>query len=355
MTDRLSRAIAEVLSSEERPLIAAARLIRRAFAVDRVSIARVDRRSARFEIAASAGAELLAAGTMLPVSTCSYFAEVAEDRPFQEKDFDASQTFTRPLDGVVIAAGFHAGCSAPIRRAGEPVGAISLSCAAKGTDMTQAVRRLRNLCPALGAELVAPSAVRAPVVLVCGSDPLTVRGVARLAEQTLGARGEATTTLAGALAAAEATAPDVIVCEDRIDGHPVDHFAGALRRAGGGAPLLVLAARDTTEARRAAVRADAAGYVARRDAISALPAALCAVRGGRRLLPADLTPDERLTVRELELLEALDQGLRFKQVASRLGIAETTAKTHGRNLFRKLGSSSRAEAVRAGRDRGLLT
>ncbi|MEO8967593.1 MAG: LuxR C-terminal-related transcriptional regulator [Solirubrobacteraceae bacterium] len=354
MSDRLARAIAEVLGADERPLVAAARLVRRAFAVDRVSIARIDRRSGRFEIAASAGADLLAPGTALPVSTCSYFAEVAEDRPFQEEDFDASREFSRPLDGVVIAAGFHAGCSAPIRRGGLPIGAISLSSADRGRDMTQAVRRLLSVCPALAGELTPRCAPAPPSVLVCGSDPLAVRGVARLAEQTLQARCEVATTLASALAAAEELAPDVIVCEERLGGRRVDQFAAGLRRAGGEKPLLVLATRDTSEARRAARRAGAAAYVARRDAISALPEALCAVQGGRTLMPADPPTGERLTERELELLEALDQGLRFKQVAGRFGIAETTAKTHGRNLFRKLGSSSRAEAVRAGRDRGLL-
>ncbi len=103
MTSRLQRALTEALGSEERPLFAAANLLRRAFAVDRVSIARIDRLSARFEIAASAGAELLASGTRLPVSTCSYFAEVVEDRTFHEEDFDASWSFSRPLDGVVLA------------------------------------------------------------------------------------------------------------------------------------------------------------------------------------------------------------------------------------------------------------
>jgi DNA-binding NarL/FixJ family response regulator len=354
MTDRLARALAEVLPSEERPLLEAARLIRRAFGVDRVSIARLDRPSARFEIAASAGAELLAAGTALPVSTCSYFAEVAENRPFQEEDFDAAPAFTRPLDGVVIAAGFHAGCSAPIRRAGEPIGAVSLSCAAKGSDMMQAVRRLRDVCPALAAQVATPAAPAPPSVLVCGSDPLAVRGVALLGEQTLNARSEVATTLASALAAAEALAPDVIVCEERIEGLAVDQFADALSRAAGDPPLLVLCTRDTIEDRRAARRAGAAAYVARRNAVRELPQALCAVRSGRTLLPPDPAPDERLTVRELELLEALDRGLRFKQVADALGIAEATAKTHGRNLFRKMGSSSRSEAVRAARDRGLL-
>ena len=354
MIDRLSSAIAGALGTAERPLFAAAGLVRRAFAVDRVSIARIDGRSARFQIADSAGADLLAAGTTLPVSTCSYFAEVAEDRTFHEADFDTARSFARPLDGVIIAAGFHAGCSVPIHHAGDPIGAISLSCAAPRPDMAQAARRLQDVCPELALGLDRPGRRRPPLVLVCGSDSLAVRGIARLAEQTLGARTEVATTLAAALAAVFGGAPDLIVCEDRMDGHPVDAVANALRAAGAAAPLLVLASHDTTEDLRAARRADASAYVRRRDAVSVLPRALCAVQGGRQLLPPGASEDERLTVREQELLEALDEGLRFKQVAGRLGIAEATAKTHGRNLFRKLGSSSRAEAVRAARDRGLL-
>ena len=61
-----------------------------------------------------------------------------------------------------------------------------------------------------------------------------------------------------------------------------------------------------------------------------------------------------LTARERELLESLEEGLRFKQIARRLGISEATAKTHARNLFRKLDATSRAEAVHAARERGLL-
>jgi DNA-binding NarL/FixJ family response regulator len=355
VSQTLTTAVTEALASAEHPLFAAASLVRSAFEVDRVSVARVDTDSARFEIAESAGADLLAAGTTLPVSTCSYFAEVADDRTFLEEDFDHSASFSRPLDGVVLAAGFHSGCSVPIRHGCRPVGAISLSSATHRPDMTDAARRLAEVSPALGLAMERLRPPSAPSVLVCGSDPLALGGIARMAEQTLGARTEVATTLAAALATAQSFAPEVIVCEDRIEGLHVDAVAEALRAAGATAPLLVLATHDTTEDVRAALRAGAAAYVARRDAVTSLPGALCEVRGGRKLLPAEPGADEQLTARELELLEALDEGLRFKQVAGRLGIAEATAKTHGRNLFRKLGASSRSEAVRAARDRGLLT
>jgi DNA-binding NarL/FixJ family response regulator len=202
-----------------------------------VSLARIDLRAGRFEIAADAGAELLAPGTGLPLSTCSYFAQVSAGRAFHDDDFDRSRAFDRPVDGVILATGFHAGCSVPLRAAGEVVGAISLSTSRRGAAMGEVASELAPLA-------------------------------------------------------------DVLVA--KIDGLRID----------------------------AAVRA---------------------LRSVERERSLDV-----LTAREQELLECLEEGLRFKQVARRLGISEATAKTHARHLFRKLDATSRAEAVHAARVRGLL-
>lgn len=66
------------------------------------------------------------------------------------------------------------------------------------------------------------------------------------------------------------------------------------------------------------------------------------------------SPRPRLTQRERDVLVLLDAGLRFKQVAHELGIAEPTAKGYAQSLFRKLGAGSRAEAVFEARRTGLL-
>lgn len=200
-------------------------MLRGAFEVDRVSVARIDLDSSRFEITADAGAKLLAPGTELPLSTCSYFAQVAEGHAFHDEDFDASDAFDRPLDSIVLLTGFHSGCSVPLRADGRVVGALSLSATASHRAMSDFALELERL----GAVL---------------------------------------------------------------------------------APLLATAAPD------------AEGVA--------------------------------LTARERELLDGLEEGLRFKQIARRLGISEATAKTHARNLFRKLDATSRGEAVHAARERGVL-
>ena len=208
----------------EAPLPRAADVVRAIFDVDRVSVARIDTTAGCFEIVAESGARLLAPGTVLPVDTCSYFAGVADGRVFGNGDFDAFAGFRRPLDGVILAAGFHSGCSVPIHLGSRAVAALSLSAGGRRVEMPR--------------------------------------------------------------------------------------LAGVLEGVGD----VLLAALETR-------------------------------------LPA---PDPGLTERERQLLELLDEGLRFKQIARRLDISEATAKTHGRNLFRKLGASSRAEAVHLARERALL-
>jgi DNA-binding CsgD family transcriptional regulator len=201
-------------------------VLRGAFEVDRVSVARIDLAARRFEIAADVGAKLLAPGTELPVSTCSYFAQVAEGHAFHDEDFDASDAFDRPLDSIVLLTGFHSGCSVPLRADGRVVGALSLSATASHRAMRDVVAELEPLGDVLAAPLVAAPPRRDPAVA--------------------------------------------------------------------------------------------------------------------------------LTARERELLQRLEEGLRFKQIAWRLGISEATAKTHARNLFRKLDATSRAEAVHAAREHGLF-
>ena len=85
------------------------------------------------------------------------------------------------------------------------------------------------------------------------------------------------------------------------------------------------------------------------------------VPAGRRYLPkgvaARLHEHEtgaRLTRREDEILELLEKGLGNRELGQVLGISEDTIKTHLKSLFRKLGVSDRAEAVREGMRRGFI-
>ena len=55
--------------------------------------------------------------------------------------------------------------------------------------------------------------------------------------------------------------------------------------------------------------------------------------------------DQRLSVRENEVLELVAAGLTTKAISARLSIATSTVDWHIANAFEKLGASSRAEAL----------
>jgi DNA-binding NarL/FixJ family response regulator len=74
-------------------------------------------------------------------------------------------------------------------------------------------------------------------------------------------------------------------------------------------------------------------------------------------LPSDAEPmarRPRLTRRQAEVLELLANGASTQEIASRLGIADATARNHVRLLLRELGVHTRIEAVVAAWRNGWL-
>lgn len=63
---------------------------------------------------------------------------------------------------------------------------------------------------------------------------------------------------------------------------------------------------------------------------------------------------EKLTPRELQVLEKLCLGKSNKEVARELEIQEPTVKLHMKTLFRKIGASNRTQAAMIARDAGLF-
>jgi DNA-binding NarL/FixJ family response regulator len=56
-------------------------------------------------------------------------------------------------------------------------------------------------------------------------------------------------------------------------------------------------------------------------------------------------PAKKLTIREIELLQLVANGLSNKAIAQVLSVSENTVKYHLRNIFQKLNVQNRAEAV----------
>ena len=73
-------------------------------------------------------------------------------------------------------------------------------------------------------------------------------------------------------------------------------------------------------------------------------------------LVAGLDPRENpgLTQRQLEVLQSLALGKRYKEIAEELSVSLNTIKSHAENLYERLGAHNRTQAIRSARERGIL-
>lgn len=59
-----------------------------------------------------------------------------------------------------------------------------------------------------------------------------------------------------------------------------------------------------------------------------------------------IDPQEKLSLREKEVLEWLSKGYSYKEIAGKLFISIETVRTHIRNIYDKLHACNRKEALR---------
>ncbi|MEP7064532.1 MAG: response regulator transcription factor [Gemmatimonadota bacterium] len=79
-----------------------------------------------------------------------------------------------------------------------------------------------------------------------------------------------------------------------------------------------------------------------------VPPSATFVRDAQRLERLGITP------RELEILELIASGLSNREIAEKIFVSENTVKTHSSRLFDKLGANRRTQAVRLGKQAGLI-
>ena len=71
-------------------------------------------------------------------------------------------------------------------------------------------------------------------------------------------------------------------------------------------------------------------------------------------LSREATPAEVLSERELQVLRLMADGAANKEIAATLSISESTAKTHVANIFQKLDTNDRTEAVTQALRKGII-
>jgi DNA-binding NarL/FixJ family response regulator len=155
--------------------------------------------------------------------------------------------------------------------------------------------------------------------------------------------------------------PDITLMDLRLPGTNGTDTLIAIRGEFPGARIIMLSMSDGDGEIQRALRSGASAYLLKSMPKDALLAGIRAVHAGRKHVPAEVAArlaehlgEEDLSARELDVLRLIRDGHRNKQIADRLGIAETTVNFHIKNLVDKLSANDRAHAVTIAVRRGLL-
>lgn len=186
----------------------------------------------------------------------------------------------------------------------------------------------------------------------------------------LASEGSIDTALASTLDAAL----DLIQSEEKFDLIMLDYnmpgMAGlnGLKRAmeaSGGSPVALMYGIASRSVAEEALSFGAAGFVPKTLAAKTLVNAVRFMAMGEKYAPIDfMTADDptvapnplaqKLSRRELQVLEGLSKGKSNKEIARDLDLQEPTIKLHVKTLYRKIGAANRTQAALIAKEEGLF-
>lgn len=209
----------------------------------------------------------------------------------------------------------------------------------------------------------APDAAKRRVLIV-DDHPVFRHGMAALinAESDLSVCGEADSS-PSALDAMRTLLPDVALLDISLPGTNGIELIKLIKAEQPKLPLLMLSMHDESLYALRALRAGASGYVMKAEALTHVLDALRKVLVGeiyvsprlseRLIFQAIQSPDagsgspvDRLSDRELEVLELLGRGFGTKEIAGELHLSVKTIETHRAHIKEKLGFRDAGEMIR---------
>ena len=168
--------------------------------------------------------------------------------------------------------------------------------------------------------------------------------------------------------------PDVVLMDLEMPNLDGIHATKMIKEKWPGIRVLILSTFQNTERAKEIIRNGADGYLLKSIDSRELAESIRLVYRGGTMINHDLFhrmweeneetgsfesrsdgKEYGLTKRELEILELLSQGSRYKTIASKLYLSNGTVRNYASNLYEKLGVKNREEAVQKAKDTGLLS
>jgi DNA-binding NarL/FixJ family response regulator len=110
-----------------------------------------------------------------------------------------------------------------------------------------------------------------------------------------------------------------------------------------------------------ALEAGARGYILKNMPPNELVDVIRQVHAGKKHVPAEVAThlaehmsDDKLTTREVEVLQRVAGGNRNRDIAELLFISEETVKVHVKHIMDKLGATDRTQAIAIAARRGII-
>jgi DNA-binding NarL/FixJ family response regulator len=200
-------------------------------------------------------------------------------------------------------------------------------------------------------------------VLIADDHPLMLAGVRRTLERSpdIEIVGEA---MSGpqVLAMVDRRRPEVVLLDLQMPGVCGADLIQSIHHDWPSVKIVVLSASDDRNAIDAALSAGASAYILKSVNTIDLPSVIRQVAAGATFLSparseaADAGGEDRqseLTDRERTILIAISSGQTTSAISRELWVSEHTIKFHLTNIYRKLGVSNRAGAIRFAIENGL--
>jgi two-component system nitrate/nitrite response regulator NarL len=202
-------------------------------------------------------------------------------------------------------------------------------------------------------------------IAVCDTEPIAMAGLRGLLEPVDGLSVVAAKeTLADGLEAVREQKPSLFLVDHAFGGPAVLDAVRAVRGAECPPAVIVWGAQLSEVEAVRLLQAGATAVVRKTSSLETLRNCIQAVRDGNTWIEQALVPAadrqartsrSMLTVREVQVMELVEQGMKNKEIATVLGIRTGTVKIHLKHIFEKTGVRGRYGLALSGlREKGLL-